>query len=224
MFGLSLQPRHRLFSVFGVPVFADTSALALLAIVLWTNGRGGPSAIVGSLLLAAVVFVSLVGHELGHALMIRARGYGRSDIILGGLGGVCRWQGSPTRGDMIRIALAGPAVSLGLAAVSGALHAVTPVGLAAGLPAQVLRLGLIVNLVWGVFNLIPIYPMDGGRALRSALAFRYSMRDATRRSLQVSFACGVAAIGLGVFVRDPIAVAVVALLLFQNWREWDTLR
>lgn len=214
---------HRLFRIAGVPVYADNSAALLLVLILVMNGRGGALAIVASLIIAAVAFSSLIAHELGHAFAVRRLGYGSSEIVLGGLGGVCKWYGRPTRGDSIKIALAGPAVSLGLGALAIAAYAVLEPAIGSVMPLRVLVISAaFLNIAWGVFNLLPIFPMDGGRALRSALGFRYPSADAIRISLIVSAAVGVTAAVVAYLYGEWIVSLILAMLLVQNWNEWQS--
>lgn len=222
MLGSTPQARHRLFEVFRVPIYADNSALLLLALILLINGRGGPQAILASLIIAAVAFVSLIGHELGHAFAVRRLGYGSSQIVLGGLGGVCKWYGRPTRGDSIRIALAGPGASLAMGALALAIYIPLKPTVDAIMPLRVALLAAaFLNIVWGVFNLLPVFPMDGGRALRSALGFRYPPSEALRRSLIVSGVVGTTG-AIGAYLAGQWIVSLVlAMLLVQNWNEWQ---
>jgi len=225
MLNTSLHPHFRLGQFFGTPVYADRSAWVLLAIVLLLNGTGGAAAIVASVFVAAIAIVSLITHELGHALAVRWRGYGRSEIILGGLGGVCRWRGNPTRGDTIRIALAGPAASLLLAGVAFAIWAPLRGSLdGAPIVSRVLFAAVALNVAWGVFNLLPIFPMDGGRALRAALLFKLPVREAARRSVLVSAAVGGVLALVAIAAGEIFIVVVLAMLLFQNWTEWKSLQ
>lgn len=222
MLGSTPQARHRLFEAFKVPIYADNSAIMLLALILLINGRGGPQAILASLIIAAVAFVSLIAHELGHAFAVRKLGYGSSQIVLGGLGGVCKWYGRPTRGDSIRIALAGPAASLALGALALAVYLPLKPAVDTIMPLRVLLLAAVfLNILWGVFNLLPVFPMDGGRALRSALQFRYPPREALRRSLIVSGVVGVAVAVFAWLAGEWIVALVLAMLLAQNWNEWQ---
>ncbi len=222
MIGNSLRPEFKLFSVLRVPVYADKSALFLLALVLFLYGRGGPQAMVGSIAIAIVAFVSVVAHELGHAVAVRKLGYGASKIVLGGFGGVCQWSGRPTRGDRIRVALAGPAVSLVLGAIGMALFIPFRDSLASMPPLRTAISALMfLNVFWGVFNLLPIFPMDGGQAMRSALAFKYSPSAARRKSLIISGAVGVT-VAIGAYLMGFWAASIiVAMLLVQNWNEWQ---
>ena len=224
MIGLNPEPKFKLFSVAGVPVHADHSALFLLALILVMYGRGGPEAMIAAVMIAGIAFVSLVGHELGHAVAVRKLGYGSSQIVLGGMGGVCKWYGRPTRGDSIRIALAGPAASLAMGALALALYIPLRPHLTGLGPIRVmLTAAVFLNLVWGIFNLLPIFPMDGGRALRSALGFKFSQRESARRSLIVSGVIGVAVAIVSYLMGQWPAALVVALLLAQNWNEWQRL-
>lgn len=215
-------PRFKLFNAFGVPVHADTSALLLLALVLLLYGRGGPAQLLGSVVIAAVAFVSLIGHELGHAFAVRKLGYGKSRIVLGGLGGVCMWYGTPTRADAIKIALAGPAASLAMGALALLVYLPLQAAIDTIMPLRVaLMAALVLNVVWGVFNLLPIFPMDGGRALRSALAFRYHEREAERRTLIVSMViAGAAALGT-LAIGEWFMAILLGFMLMQNWNAYQ---
>ena len=108
LFGAGQGQRFRLFKILGFPVFAESSVLFLIVLFLFMGASGGARATVGSLVFIAVAFVSIVIHELGHALAVRRLGHGESTIVLHGLGGVCQWRGAPSGRDRILIALAGP--------------------------------------------------------------------------------------------------------------------
>jgi Zn-dependent protease len=121
--------------------------------------------------LVLSVFGCVLLHELGHALMARRFGIGTEDITLYPIGGVARLQRIPRApGAEILITLAGPAVNFALAflfAILGALD--NAAGATSSLGAFVQEL-MILNLVLGLFNLIPAFPMDGGRILRALLS------------------------------------------------------
>ncbi len=222
MLGAPAQPTWRLFAIFGFPVFADRSALFLLVLILFFYGSsGGPAGIIAAVVVAAVVFVGVVGHEIGHAIAVRRFGYGNSRIVLGGLGGFCQWSGQPTRGHMIRIALAGPFASLLMGAVALALYiGFRPVIDGVFLLRVLVKATVILNFAWGIFNLLPIFPMDGGRALRTALGLRLPQREAVRRSLIVS---GVVATGVAIaagLIGEWFVALLLVWMLIQNWNEW----
>src|SRR5437867_5149536 len=131
------------------------------------TGQLGPSLAAVALLLA--IFACVLLHELGHALAARRYGIVTRDIILLPIGGVARLMRMPERPQQeIVVAIAGPAVNVAIAA----LLALVLVGLGhpLGLPALgggLLEALLLVNLWMVLFNLVPAFPMDGGRVLRA---------------------------------------------------------
>lgn len=217
-------PKKLLFSSFGVPVYADAGAAILLVVLLVLWGGSGPAAILTAALIAAVAFFSIVAHELGHAFAVRKLGYGRSEIVLSGFGGYCKWFGNPTNGHRIRIALAGPAVSLALGggalvlwfALRGVLAGIAPIRLA-------LTATIWINLVWGVFNLLPIHPMDGGQALRAWLASRMPWRRALDLSLKISMGVAVVTAVVALTQSWIFATVLLAWMAFRNYNERESV-
>jgi Zn-dependent protease len=229
---------YRLFSAFGIPVQASASSAILIAMVLLSFGRGGPEMMVASIFIAAVVFFSIVAHEFGHGLMVRRLGHRPGQIILHWIGGVLTWDASrATRKDRIKVALAGPAVSLllGLAAFLAymPLHKTGGFGLSAARSEPVLGLmvlkmtlsaAVLLNVFWGLFNLLPIYPMDGGQALRSALGLKMRQSQAVRRSLQVSMGTAVAVGLVALLLTGDIFITILlGVMFYLNWEEWRRL-
>lgn len=224
MFGSPSSKRTRLLKIAGIPIYGTTGTIILMVLILLFYGQGGPQQMLTAVFVMISFIVGIVLHEVGHAVAIKRLGYGRSEIVLTGLGGVTLWRGAPTPRNGIIIAAAGPAVSLLLAGLSfGFLTLAQP--LSASLP--ILRHFFIVfgtlNLFWGVFNLLPIYPMDGGKIVRSLLRRKRTRREATKLSLKFSFIAGGLVL-LGAILSSETFVAVlIAFLLLQNWNEWKTL-
>ncbi len=181
--------------LFGVDVRIHLTFLFLLAFVWFTGsatmGTGGAFR---GVVLVAIIFACVVLHELGHALVARRYGLVVRSIILLPIGGMTLMeepgpqQSDPARD--IRIALAGPLVNLILAAVSAAVVlAVFPHIKLLAQPLVDAR-NLPRSLVWGnlflgAFNLLPAYPMDGGRVLRAFFAERMDYVRATRRAVLI---------------------------------------
>jgi Zn-dependent protease len=151
----------KLGRIAGIDVYVHSTFLLLL---LFTGVMtGGP--------LLVLVFSCVLLHELGHALMARRFGIETADITLYPIGGVARLNRIPKApGAEFLIALAGPAVNfaivLALLAFEIASYSFGIPPLLGGLMAWL----MIVNLTLGLFNLIPAFPMDGGRVLRAALS------------------------------------------------------
>lgn len=129
------------------------------------------------LLSAVALFAGIVLHELGHALVARRRGVEVQEIDLWLLGGVARIRGEPTRPrDELAFASAGPAVTAVLLAGALALQLALGPGTAEWVRALV-DYGVFVNATILVFNLIPAFPLDGGRMLRAVLWHRLGDHD-----------------------------------------------
>ena len=159
----------KLGRVAGIDVYIHATFF-LVFLFLPRLGRGP----VEAALLICAVFGCVLLHELGHALAARRFGIRTVDITLYPIGGVARLERMPRApGAELVIALAGPAVNFAIAAAIGTLFFASALllGIAWSLESFLGEL-LVVNLGLGLFNLIPAFPMDGGRVLRAALEHR----------------------------------------------------
>jgi Zn-dependent protease/CBS domain-containing protein len=168
-------------------------------------------------------------HELGHALAARRYGIQTREIILLPIGGVARLERVPEKpGQEVVVALAGPGVNMILITLLAAMLSLMGVdseqaiahGLAfawaeSGPLKIVLEFLLVANISMLVFNMIPAFPMDGGRVLRALLAMVMPYTRATRIAAQVGqgFALIFAAVGV-FYLRSPLLV-FVALFVFM---------
>lgn len=171
----------------GIDVYMHTTFLLLVgwfALSYWLNERSVPAVLVGLGFILSL-FGSVLLHELGHALAARRFGIPTRDITLLPIGGVARLERMPEKPfEELYVALAGPAVNVLIAAVlfaglavTGSLQPLTALSLTEGSFLQRL---MVANVSLVLFNLIPAFPMDGGRVVRALLASRMDYARATR--------------------------------------------
>lgn len=200
-------------------VHATFAILLIWMAVVYYQDTGSFGGAVGGVLFTLALFGSVVLHELGHALTARRFGVATKDITLLPIGGIARLDHIPDQPRQeLLIAIAGPAVTLAIAiAIYIALRVL---GLPAGFvetTAKGARGGFLAQLMWVnvsllVFNLLPAFPMDGGRVFRAALAFRMDHLRATEVAARVGkwFALVFGVVGL---LFSPFLV-VIALFVW----------
>lgn len=216
--GIDVQIHWSFFAVFGV-----VGLLALLA--------GQPVVTVASsALFLAALFACVVLHEFGHALAARQFGIPTRDITLLPIGGLARLERMPRRPfEEFVIAIAGPAVNVVIA-----LLLLVPILLTAGVSGLLSPTGavtrfavnlLLINVVMTVFNLLPAFPMDGGRVLRALLGWRLDFAKATRIAASVGqvMAIGFALLALFV-VGNPLLLGISAFVFIAAGREAEAAR
>ncbi len=196
--------------------------LAWVAFVTW-RAEGSVAATLAGLLFILALFVCVVLHEFGHALAARRYGVRTRDIILLPIGGVARLEQIPDRPKQeLWIALAGPAVNVAIAALLAVWLQLTGgwqtmAELAATGPSFSGRL-LAVNLFLVAFNLLPAFPMDGGRVLRALLGLRMEYLRATRIAASVGQALALGFGFLGLFT-NPFLVLIAFFVWVGAGRE-----
>jgi Zn-dependent protease len=182
--------------LFGIRVNVHFSCLLLVLLaLLMGHGAGGLGRALLTAALVPAVFACVLMHEFGHALTARRFGIRTRDITLYFIGGVARLEGLGRRPlEELVIALAGPAVNLviavGLAVVFlpfglGLAPDMVPEDTPTHLAGSFVFTLLAANLMLAVFNLIPAFPMDGGRVARSLLQLRLGRLRATEVAARV---------------------------------------
>ncbi|QDU38507.1 Putative zinc metalloprotease Rip3 [Maioricimonas rarisocia] len=208
--------------VAGIGLYVHWTFLLLLAWVIGGTvvaGGGWWSGLVSGALIVAI-FTCVVLHELGHALAARRYGIPTRDISLLPIGGVARLERMPEKPEQeLVVALAGPAVNVIILVLLGGLS------LAILGPAQLLgssRLGvsfirnlLMVNGAMVVFNMLPAFPMDGGRVLRAILAMGIDYGRATDIAANIGKGLAVALALAGLFwLENPILAFIGVFVYF----------
>lgn len=215
----------RLFRVAGIQLSVHNTFFLLLAYYAWQGGqdaiRLGDSGLLGALSSASSVlflFIFVVLHEFGHAFAAKHYGIAVPRILLLPIGGMAQMSAIPRNPwQEFVITIAGPAVNF---AIIGVMMIFAPfhtepilahlrefLGLSVA-PGTPMYLGwpqliMLMNLLMGCFNLVPVFPMDGGRMLRAALAARLPYVKATFVAVTIAKVLAVAGILLALFWFEP---------------------
>lgn len=220
----------RIASFRGIPILIHFSLVLALPLLTLLFGKvfeqAGAAAGAGQEQLGGVrylwglgvavgLFASVLVHELAHVIYALRKGGEVRSITLMIVGGVSEVTELPKRHrDEVLMALAGPVTSLGLAALFFGVLVVLPPMRAFALPFCVFYLGML-NLILGLFNLVPAFPMDGGRILRGLLAARLGLVRATNISAWVGRAFAVLFIVVGALTFSPM-LAIIGFFIFTG--------
>ena len=193
-----MKTDYELFKVSGIPVSISLWFLLLLPL----TGFNLP--------LVISIFIAVLGHELGHALTAKKLGYGSYGINIGFFAGTAQVDSNMHPRDNIKVVAAGPLVNLalGLLTINFGLEHFT-----------------YVNLFLFIFNILPVYPMDGGHLLKDILML--NMRD-RRRGFRISMwistitsiVCAILSIALGQFIM----AVIFGVFFYYSMRELGYLK
>lgn len=222
-----------LLTIKGIKLYVHWSFPLLIIYVMvseWWRGGGFYSGILVATLVLAV-FLTVILHELGHALMARRFGCRTKDIVLLPIGGMARMERLPEKPvQEILVAVAGPLVNGIIAmAVYVILYIERPLPSFTGIggisfstwPAHF----FYANIALVLFNLLPAFPMDGGRILRGLLTFKLGQLKATRIAARIGQVIALGMIVLG-FYANPflVLIGVFIILAAQVESNYYTTR
>ncbi len=208
-----------LFRVFGIQLAIHVSFLLLLAYFGWEGWtQAGATGALWSVLAVTLFFGCVVLHELGHSLTARRYGVQVPRILLMPIGGMAEFDRIPRRPSAeLLITIAGPLVNFVLVAALLPLvwHDLWS---EQALPLYGAKMTLIQlaigNLVMGTFNLLPVFPMDGGRILRALLARKMDYLVATRRAVIIGKIAAPLLAVAAVYFLDWYLLAVLFIFIF----------
>lgn len=218
-----------LFRIFGIQLAVHASFLLLLAYYGyegWTEG--GLTGLIWSISLIVLFFVCVILHELGHSLTARRYGVRVPRILLLPIGGMAEFDRIPRKpSEELLITLAGPAVNFLLAA---ALLPLVWRGLVTVEEIPVYSIASIIdqlwfaNLVMGIFNLLPVFPMDGGRILRAMLAIKLPYVRATYWAVTIGrvLSLGFALLAL-LYYHNPVTCVLFLFIFSAGNAEYKQL-
>lgn len=216
---VGFKNKFKLLELFGIPIYLDISfGFILLLFLIESSSEFG-------LVFALVLALSIVAHELGHALTARLFGYPTRDITLSLLGGCASLIALPRKAyQEFLTAVAGPLVSFALSFASYLTLLYAPIE--SYWLATVVYYTCVLNLTLGLFNCLPALPMDGGRVFRSALRLFMPRIKATYIAMIVGRVCAVLLVVLpllGVNHLGPIPIGgyffLRLMIAFMIWQE-----
>ncbi len=210
-------------SIAGIRLRIHVTFLLLLVLFpMWAAGSVREAFEVVGVLLS--VFACVMLHELGHALAARRYGIGTREIVMLPIGGLARLERMPDKPvQEIVVALAGPFVNVLIASVIALVLALTggvpdPVSVLANGTDRWLVFLFAANIVMLAFNLVPAFPMDGGRVLRALLAMRLPFERATRIASLVGQGFALVFVAVAILAKMPTLV-LVAIFVFMSAAE-----
>lgn len=222
----------RLATVAGIDIKVHATFLLVLAFGAYTWGTGGLRGALFGVVLTLLLFTSVALHELGHSLVAQSVGVRVKQIVLLPIGGVAMMAGRPRKAwHELVIAIAGPAVNVVLAFALGTVAlagvwtgAIDMSGFELGavmtpsLSTLVMWL-LTANVSLAVFNMIPAFPMDGGRVLRALLSMAVGYDRASRFATRLGQVLAVALGGFGLLYGHPMLALIGVFVFFGASQE-----
>ena len=212
-------------SIGKTPIDVDFSFFILLGMFVVLN-YDESKGIENALIWIPILFLSVLIHEMAHAAAIGLFGFGASHIVLGGMGGHTAnenmrrarpWQG-------FLISVAGPASSFVLAVVAYLVLANTQLANNDRFFAAFLPLFLLANAWWGIFNLIPVPPLDGGHATRDFFRMFLDERKAFIIAIWIAIVVGAAVTIYGLFNRQIFLTIYIGWFSYLAWQQWQYFR
>ncbi|PZX94677.1 site-2 protease family protein [Flavobacterium aquariorum] len=222
----------RLGTISGIGIFMHWTFVLLIAFIVVINYKNGqsPGQIAWSILFILCVFITVLLHELGHALMAKKYNINTKSITLLPIGGIARLERLPEKPvEELFVAIAGPIVNLMLAAITQ-FFVLIPLDsekllsqLGNGINSQNFFLNFyIVNITLAFFNLIPAFPMDGGRILRALLAFKLDRKTATMIAARIGQFIAIGFIFIGI-ISNPVLVLIGFFVIFSAQIEAESV-
>lgn len=228
-----MQAGWRIGSLFGIPFFIDSSWLVIVVLFTVANRQsysewGQTLSWVAGLAIALLLFASVLLHELGHSLVAQSQGIRVNSITLFLFGGVAAIdKESKTPGQAFQVAIAGPLVSFSLFFILNLLAQVLP---SSSLIYSVVRELARINLVLGIFNLIPGLPLDGGQVLKATVwKITGNRLSGVRWAARTGQFLGIIAISLGlsaVFLARSYGglwIALIGWFVLQNAASYNRM-
>ncbi|MCX7743536.1 MAG: site-2 protease family protein [Flavobacteriales bacterium] len=221
-----------LLKVKGIPIRIHWSFILILGYVAYVNYKAGSqfNEIVWAIIYVLTLFLCVTLHELGHALAALRYGVKTKSITLYPIGGVAALERIPEKpGQELVVALAGPLVNVIIGGIlwlwvffSPIEYRLEDIGIRINAHNLVLNLAA-VNIILVIFNLLPAFPMDGGRVLRSLLALAMDRVKATQIAMYVGQAMAILFVFWG-FQSNPFLILIGVFIFFGAAQEYQMVK
>jgi len=202
----------RVAKVMGIPIELHITFVLLLLVVFYFWGVEG-------LILYIFLFTSVVLHELGHSYVAKKYGITIEKILLLPIGGVAM-MGQISKEGEFKIAIAGPLVSLTLGGLFLILSSFMDINMGNYPLFQTVG---VLNIMLGIFNLLPAFPMDGGRVFRALMSKKYSYLKATKIASTVGQFLSLMLLVLGLLSLNVILVLIALFIYYGASQEYRVL-
>ena len=216
-----------LFRVLGIRLELHVTFLLLVVWYLVMGFRDGGMDAVGTRSVSLlIIFTTVILHELGHCLMARKFGIEIPRIIILPIGGMAQFSRMPREPHQeFLITAAGPAVNFGIVALMLLMPGYDPTPLLKFLAvSNHLDLLFLANLAMGLFNLLPIFPMDGGRLFRAAMAAKLSYLTSTRIAFEVAKVLAFCGMLFFLYHHHYLGVVLVGFVFVAGRLEYHHIR
>ena len=225
-----MKGSFKLGKVAGIGIFIHWTFSLLILFIIFMNYKSGQNTtqIIWSVVFILSIFITVLLHELGHALAAKNYNIKTKDITLLPIGGLARLERIPEKPmEELIVAFAGPLVNIALAFITAFFISIPDntdklmAELSNGVNANNFFLNFfLVNFWLAIFNLIPAFPMDGGRVLRALLSFKLPRNVATRIAARIGQFLAMAFIILG-FFTSPFLIFIGIFVIIGAQIEAD---
>lgn len=215
--------RLHLGTILGTTIEIDFSFIILIAFFVLL-GAQGPGGIQFALLWAPVIFISVLIHELAHAATIALFGFGSSEVVLGGFGGVTMNRRNAKAWQDMLISAAGPLSSFALGILCTVLMLRVAYFQRDPFFVNLIPLLAYANFLWGKFNLLPVAPLDGNGIVRNFLRLFLRERYAFMISIWISFIAGALFIVWMLLSHDWFMALMMLWFLRLTYDQWVFFR
>jgi len=222
-----MKGSFKLGNIAGIGVFIHWSFSLIIAYIIYSNYRAGHNAeqIMWSVIFILSIFMTVFLHELGHALAAKKYKIKTKDITILPIGGLARLERIPEKpSEELVVAIAGPLVNIALAIITGLLITIPDlkeltIQLSGGVNQSNFFLNFFIVNIWlAIFNLIPAFPMDGGRVLRAILSMKFERHVATNIAARIGQLLALAFIFIG-FNNNPFLIFIGLFIILGAQAE-----